>query len=495
MHFNNTKTKTDEKYTAWGPEALSLRQESIRRNRSLLAAKRERWITKNSYFYRAVGKLFAFLVEPHKSVLNVGCQTGFFLKAVSARRGVGVDMSSEMIAIAKTLRPEFAYTDNISALSKTAEKFDYIIYSDIAETVDVLDGLRSLKGFCQRHTRLLIYSYNHLWEPLVMISERLGWKMPEPQKNWLSENDIRDLLTVAGYEWLKTHKFILFPKYIPLLSSFFNVFLARLPFIRRLCVMQVLIARPLLPALKKEELTVSVIIPCKNEQGNIEHAVRRIPKMGRHTEIVFCDDLSTDNTVREIRKAQEKHPALDIQLVSGPGICKSKNVWAGFDAASSDILMILDGDLTVMPEELTYFFDTIAGGTAEFVNGSRLVYPMPKGAMKVSNMIGNNFFSNVFSFILGQRIRDTLCGTKVLFRTDWERIKPMVDTWGTTDRWGDYDLLFGASKLNLKIIDLPVHYQERIYGATKMTKVFRHGLIMLTMCFHGYKKLHGKKAY
>jgi hypothetical protein len=151
--------------------------------------------------------------------------------------------------------------------------------------------------------------------------------------------------------------------------------------------------------------------------------------------------------------------------------------------------MILDADLTTMPEELGYFLEVVASGQAEFVNGSRLVYPVPKGAMNTVNMLGNKFFSVAFTYLLGQRVKDTLCGTKVLWRSDWERIKPMLGSWGIDDRWGDYELLFGAAKLNLKILDLPVHYQERIYGSTKMTKVFRNGLVMLKMCWHGFLKL------
>jgi glycosyltransferase involved in cell wall biosynthesis len=230
-------------------------------------------------------------------------------------------------------------------------------------------------------------------------------------------------------------------------------------------------------------------VPCKDERGNVESAVTRTPELGRSTELIFCDDQSTDGTADEVLRMQQLHPDRSIRLVNGPGICKSKNVWKGFEAAQGDILLILDADLTVMPEELPYFIAAITRGGAEFVNGSRLVYPIPKAAMKGANVFGNKFFSLVFSYLLGQRIKDTLCGTKVLWRSDWERIRPMIGTWGTVDRWGDYELLFGAAKLNLRILDQPVHYQERIFGATKMTKVFKHGLTMLRMCYHGFLKL------
>ena len=249
------------------------------------------------------------------------------------------------------------------------------------------------------------------------------------------------------------------------------------------------IARALPPPVPKEELSFSVIVPCKDERGNVEDAVQRILQMGRQTEIIFCDDQSTDGTADEVIRICSLYPEKNIRLERGPGVCKSKNVWTGFNAAKGDVLMILDADLTTMPEELVYFVDVIASGHAEFVNGSRLVYPVPKGAMNAANMLGNKFFSVAFTYLLGQRVKDTLCGTKVLWRSDWERIKPMLGSWGTEDRWGDYELLFGAAKLNLKILDLPVHYQERIYGSTKMTKVFRNGLVMLKMCWHGFLKL------
>jgi glycosyltransferase involved in cell wall biosynthesis len=294
---------------------------------------------------------------------------------------------------------------------------------------------------------------------------------------------------LSGFEWLKTYRTALLPKYVPLLSEFMNRVVAKFPLIGRLCMIEVLVARPVPKPVEISSVAVSVIVPCKDERGNIESAVVRMPELGRSTEIIFCDDKSTDGTADEVRRMQQLYPERKIRLVPGPGICKSKNVWTGFEAATGDILMILDADLTVMPEELPYFLEAIARGGVEFVNGSRLVYPIPKAAMKNSNLVGNKVFGAIFSYLLGQRIKDTLCGTKVLWRSDWERIRPLVGTWGTEDRWGDYELLFGAAKLNLRILDQPVHYQERIYGVTKMTRVFKNGLIMLSMCVHGFKKL------
>jgi hypothetical protein len=359
----------------------------------------------------------------------------------------------------------------------------------VGDIADVQKTLLRLQTACERHTRLIIYSYNYLWEPLIRLAQWLHLKIPQTEQNWLSEQDLIGLLTLSGFEWLKTYHTALIPKYVPLLSAFMNRIVAKLPFIGRLCMVEVLVARPVPKAVDVSEVTVSVIVPCKDERGNIESIVTRMPELARSTEIIFCDDNSTDGTADEVRRMQRLYAERNIRAVDGPGICKSKNVWTGFEAATGDILVILDADLTVMPEELPYFIDAITRGGAEFVNGSRLVYPIPKAAMKGANVVGNKLFSAVFSYLLGQRIKDTLCGTKVLWRSHWERIRPMIGTWGTVDRWGDYELLFGAAKLNLRILDQPVHYQERIYGATKMTKVFKNGLIMLRMCVHGFRKL------
>lgn len=479
----------------WGSAALEERRERTRRHLVEIAPRRELWINRNRYYYRLLSRLLRFIVEPNKKVLSVRCGTGKLLKAVRPSQAKGIDICAEMIDIAKRRNPSFEFSvafpdkDEFQQRFAAEEKFDYILFNDIGDTVDVLQALQNLRQLCRRHTRLVITTYNHFWEPLVTFAEWLGMKVPRTEQNWLSLSDIRNLMKLAGFEALETHGIVLLPKYVPLLSSVLNRFVARLPLLRRLCMTQLVVGRLTPAPLNPQDISVSVIIPCKDERGNVEDAVRRLPHMGRETEIIFCDDRSTDGTAEEVIRVRARYPHQHVRLEYGPGISKSKNVWTGFNSATGDVLMILDADLTTMPEELVYFMNVIASGQAEFVNGSRLVYPVPKGAMNGANMLGNKFFSIAFTYLLGQRVKDTLCGTKVLWRTDWERIKPMLGTWGTDDRWGDYDLLFGAAKLNLKILDLPVHYQERVYGTTKMTRVLRNGLIMLKMCWYGFLKL------
>ncbi len=480
----------------WGPAALEERRRRTAEHQAKLAGTRRYWIDRNLYFYNLLSRLLQFLIEPAKSVLSIRCSAGDLLAATRPSRGVGVEISEQMIAVAKQRWPNFiykvAFPDSDELLAQfegSSQTFDYIMFSEIDDTVDVQRAFQNLRHLCHRHTRLIIVTYNYLWEPLVSLAEKLGLKVPRIEQNWLSPADVRNLMRVSGYELLSTRRIVLMPKYIPLLSAFLNGFCARLPGLNRLCMTELHVARPMPPSLEVSNLSVSVIIPCKDEEGNIQDAVRRIPNLAGHTEIIFCDDKSTDGTAAEIIRMQEAHPEKDIRLLTGPGISKARNVWTGFEAAQGDIVLILDADLTTMPEELPYFVATLASGSAEFINGSRLIYPVPKGAMKGANMLGNKFFSLAFSYLLSQRVKDTLCGTKALWRSDWERIKPLIGSWGVEDRWGDYELLFGASKLSLQIVDLPVHYQERIYGKTKMTRVFRNGLVMLRMCWHGFLEL------
>ncbi len=475
----------------WGPAFLKASRDERRAFQARYASQREKWVRANRYYYGQVERTLRFLIEPQKRVLSVRCQTGFTLEAVAPSRGLGVEISEEMIAEAKQLRPQFEYVCADTEDIDLGEQFDYIIVNDVFDTVDLLSTLRRVRAHTQPDSRVLICNYNRLWQPILGLASKLGMRMPQLEPNWLSDDDLRNVAELAGLEFLRTYRTILFPKWLPFFSWFVNRCIARLPWLDRLCMIRVLVARPLPPERDKNEVSVSVIIPCKNEEGNIQSAVERVPDMGRWTELVFCDDKSDDGTVAEVQRMQREYPHKRIRLIKGPGICKADNVWTGFEDAAGDVLMILDADLTVMPEELPAFFNALVEGRGEFINGSRLVYPMKKLAMKHANYAGNKAFASLFSFILGQRIKDTLCGTKVFWRSDWKRIRPLIGTWGVKDRWGDFELLFCAARRNLRIVDLPIHYQERLQGVTKMKRVLGNGCNMLRMAIAAYLKLRG----
>ncbi len=242
---------------------------------------------------------------------------------------------------------------------------------------------------------------------------------------------------------------------------------------------------------KAKVFSCSVIIPCHNEVDNIEDCVEKLPCIGSHTELIFVDDNSYDGTVERIEEMIEKYEGeKDIKLIRQiPHLGKGSAVRKGFDAASGDILFIYDADLTVPPEDLPKFYQPIAEGKAEFINGSRMVYPMENRAMRKLNFLANKAFSKIFTWLLEQKITDTLCGTKVLFKKDYEKIRAGRNYFGNFDPTGDFELLLGAARLNLKIVEIPVIYRARVHGDFKISrKRFKYGCLFLIMCFNGFRR-------
>jgi ubiquinone/menaquinone biosynthesis C-methylase UbiE len=454
-----------------------------------LAAERETWIRRNRYYYEDQTKYYRFLVPEGLSILELGCGTGDLLHALKTRRGVGVDFSGEMIKRAGERYPDLEFREaDIETLETWGETFEVIILADVVGHLqDIEETLRSLRSFCHSETRVVVSYYSFLWEPFLKVAEGLGQKMPQQHQNWLSTEDIGNLLALAGYEEIKTEYRLLLPKRIPCLSGFINRFIAPLPGIRRLCLCRYIVARPL-GLREKKEFSTTILIPCRNEKGNVEAAVDRLPSFGEHQEIVFVEGGSTDGTREEIQSMMEKYPEKDIKFMVQQGQGKGDAVRSGFSFAKGDILMILDGDLTVPPEDLPKFYRALADDVGEFVNGCRLVYPMEKQAMRILNLLGNRFFSFMFTWILNQRFKDTLCGTKALFRKDYEKIQGNRGYFGEFDPFGDFDLIFGASKLNLKVVEVPIRYRERTYGSTNISR-FRHGWLLLRMSMFAFRKI------
>ncbi|HEV8311096.1 MAG TPA: glycosyltransferase, partial [Methylomirabilota bacterium] len=431
---------------------------------------------------------------PGQSVLEIGCGTGDLLAAVEPREGVGLDLSPRMVERARAKFPGLTWLVGDAEALALDRRFDYVIMSDLlGHLEDVWSAFQQLKGVARPDTRVIITYYNHFWEPVLRAAELVGQRIPLRLQNWLSFDDIENLLFLCDFEVVKRGHRFLVPKHVPWLSDWVNRTVARLPGIRRLGLVAYVVARPRPGAFgppATSATSVSVVVPCRNERGNIQPAVARLPGMGLHTELIFVDGASTDGTREEIeseiRRWQGKR---DIKLVlQSPPTGKGDAVRRGFDAATGDVLLILDADLTVEPEDLPKFYRAIVEGKGDLINGSRLVYPRERQAMRFLNFLGNKVFGWLFTWLLEQRITDTLCGTKVLRRADYLKIKANRAFFGDFDPFGDFDLLFGAAKLNLKIVELPVRYRDRAYGTTKISR-FRHGLLLFRMFWVALNKL------
>ena len=450
-----------------------------------IARKADKWQGCGGYYHKRLQDILQFVIPPGQRIIEIGCGQGDLLASLKPSYGVGVDFSSEMIHRARNRYPDFHFVETDAHELDLETKFDFVILSDLVNDLwDVQSVFQNIMLLTTQRSRIIITSYSRLWELPFRIIRKLGLAKPALSQNWLTVEDISGLLSLADFEVIRNWEEIVWPLRTPFIDSFLNRFGAKILPFRWFDLTHVIIAKPCsnlsaLPAKPK----VSVIVPARNEAGNIAQIFSRVPEMGGGTELIFVEGNSTDNTYQMIEKAIADNPQRKSMLLSQSGKGKGDAVRLGFERAHGDILMILDADLTVPPEDLPRFYDVMASGKAEFVNGVRLVYPMEKEAMRFFNLLGNKFFSLAFSWLLGQPIRDTLCGTKVLWKKDYERIASNRSYFGDFDPFGDFDLLFGAAKLNLKISEVPIRYRERTYGTTNISR-WKHGWLLLKMvCF------------
>ncbi|HYX05254.1 MAG TPA: glycosyltransferase [Bacteroidales bacterium] len=451
------------------------------------ATKRVKWKRRNSFYHKSLNKYFSFIIPAGSKVLEIGCGDGELLNAVKPSHGVGVDFSEASIAIAREKFPNLHFlVDNAEDLHLT-EKFDYIILSDLVGSLeDVQKAFSNLKQVSYSHTRIVLSYYNFIWEPFLKFAEWSGLKMKQPRQNWLTTGDIKGLLEVEDFESITINRKLLLPVFIPLLNLIFNKFLANLPLLNQLTLTFIITAR--MKEKHTKDHSVSILVPARNEKGNIENAIKRTPEFGTSQQFIFVEGNSSDGTWEEMQRVQKVYPDHDIFIMKQSGKGKGNAVREGFDKATGDILMILDADLTMPPEDLPKYYRALVENKGEFINGSRLVYPQDKEAMRFLNLMGNKFFSWFFTYLLGQRLRDTLCGTKVLFKKDYEIIKRNRNFFGDFDPFGDFDLIFGAAKLNFRIIEIPIRYRERAYGSTQISR-FKHGWLLIKMSLFAARKM------
>ena len=439
------------------------------------------------YYQQLLRKQYAFWVPPGLRVLELGCGLGDLLAAVKPARSVGVDFSPAMIALARERHPDLEFQVADAVEVPADEEFDYILLADLVNDLpDVQAVFERLQSVAHPRTRLVVSFFNNLWRPVLNAAAKLGLKSPTLLQNWLSTDDVKNLLHLAGWEVIKTEARILWPARMPLWSWLCNRWLA--PLLPDCCFTVGLVARPTPRPVPASQYRCSVVIPARNEAGNIEEAVRRTPEMGQGTEIIIIEGHSTDDTWGEIQRVAAKYPQRTIKVLKQQSRGKGGAVREAFAAATGDLLFILDADLTMPPEELPKFYEAARSGKAEFVNGVRLVYPMEEQAMQFFNMVANKLFGLTFSWLLGQKLKDTLCGTKVLFRADYEAIARNRAYFGDFDPFGDFDLLFGAAKLNLRMVDLPIRYRARTYGQTNIHR-WRHGWLLLRMVMFAARRL------
>ena len=439
-----------------------------------------------NYFYSLLRRYLSLFVLPQNSAVELDPATSQLVAAmpggkIAFRHSVSGRKEDEGVFPPDSIIP----VDSILDVSP-----DYLVLGGLIHYERDIQGLlTTLHGLCHQNTRLLLTYYSNLWRPLVNLASKLGLRRRMPEPNWLSHEDLQNLLLLADFELVWLDSKVLIPIYLPLISNLVNRYLAPLPGFRSFCLINIAVARPLISPSASATPSVSIVVPARNEAGNIENIVNRIPPMGPKDEIIFVEGHSSDNTWGAIEDVQKRYgDEHNIVIVKQDGKGKGDAVRKGFELARNEVLMILDADMTVPPEDLPKFYAAIKAGKGEFINGSRLVYPLEKKAMRFFNLLGNKFFAVAFSFVLGQRFKDTLCGTKVISRSLYEKLASNRSYFGDFDPFGDFDLIFGASRMGLKIVEVPINYRERVYGQTNISR-WRHGALLLAMLMVAARKI------
>ena len=473
-------------------ETLSARKSSIRRQSDAIAGQREHWLERAAFFHEEDLLYLKFLIPAGQRVLELGCGTGFLLAALEPSVGVGIDFSEGMIAQARKAYPHLDFRvgdiEDVDAIQDLPGPFDVIL---IVDTLGSLDDCQTmfehLHHLCERHTRIIIGYFSHLWRPALWLAELVGLRPKQQSQNILSADDVRGLVELADFETIKSEFRMLSPLRLFGLGRTINRFVAPWPIIRHFCLRHYSVCRSL-RQLGCDVKTASIIIPARNERANIEPAIHRIPHFSDAMEIIFVEGHSKDGTWDEIQRVIEKFPNLNIRALRQSGKGKADAVFAACSVARGDVLLILDADLTMPPEQLPKFWQAIRSGKGEFINGSRLVYPMEDGAMQFLNLIANRLFSVTFTWLLSQRFTDTLCGTKVLRKSDYVRLGAQEAQWGEFDPFGDFFLIFGAAKMGLKVLEVPIRYASRTYGETQISR-FRHGAMLIRMVIFAFFRI------
>ena len=424
----------------------------------------------NNYYHYDIQKLIKNFISQDATVIEIEPKGGELLASLYNKEKVGITIA------------------NFSSIKSVKSRYDYVVLSNtLSEVNNIQDFLKEIRKVVHKDSRIIVTYFNFFWKPFLDLGERLGLKLPQVKEpNWLTETDIDNFFYLEGFEKIKSGNRFLVPYKIPIISDFINRYISPLPIINSFCLTNWGIYRPIK---KRGEYSVSVIIPARNEEGNMIGIIKKIPKFGKTLEIIIVEGNSKDDTYKVATKEIKNYRGpVKAYLYKQKGKGKGDAVRLGFSKAKNELLMILDADLTVDPRELPKFYDAAALGLGDLINGSRLVYPMEKQAMRVLNYLGNKFFSVAFSYLLGQKIKDTLCGTKVILKENYEKIAKNRKIFGNFDPFGDFDLLFGAAKLNLKIVEIPIRYKDRSYGKTNISR-FTHGWLLLKMVYFAAKNL------
>ena len=448
--------------------------------------KRLNYLEKKSFLFLEISDFINNCIAGSKKILIFCAGNSLISKNLDANE-INIKEISDDYKI--NYNSKINYSNKIS--DKDISESDNIIIADIEHQLNPAKNLLDLSKKINDDARIIVLSKNLIWMIFIKILKYLLNFSPK-KNNFLPSSYLYNLYSSCNLEIVRIERIIALPINLPFLTNLINK-IFRLPVLNLFCVSSITILKKMQKKIEKNDnKIISFIIPCKDEEKNIPLFKEQISKLNKNYEYLFGDDKSTDDTKKEISKLYEANKELKIKQYDGPGICKADNVYRGIDKASGDIIVIYDADLTVDFKDIEFALKILETTNTDFINCTRMIYPQRNKAMKILNFCGNSFFAILFSILFKKRITDTLCGTKIFYKKHWDKIKNDNGEWGAKDLWGDFDLLIGAYKNNLKIIEVPVVYYERKEGETKMTSLFSNTIRMLWIVLSAYYKLRLK---
>ena len=448
--------------------------------------KRLKFLKKKNFLFNEISNFINNCIDETKNIFIFCAGNSSIVKNINAKKIYIKEIDNNY---------EINYGENIyydnEIKGEHISECDTVLIADIEHQSNPTSNLLNLSRLIKDDAKIVILSKNLTWMVFIKFL-KIFFDFSKIKNNFLPSSYLNNLYSSCNLEIVRTERLIAIPIYIPFITTFVNR-IFRLPILNIFCLSNLTILKKINQNFEKNEnKKVSFIIPCKNEENNIRLFENEI-KNNQSFEYLFGDDNSTDYTYKEIDKLSKILPNNNIVKYKGPGICKSENVYKGIEYSSGEIIVIYDADLTVSFEDIKFSLNILNSTNADFINCTRMIYPQKEGAMKFFNFIGNSIFASLFSLLFKKKITDTLCGTKIFYKKDWEKIKKDVSKWGTKDLWGDFDLLIGAYKNNLKITEVPVTYYERKEEGTKMTSLMSNALRMFYIVFSSYYKLRLKK--
>ena len=449
--------------------------------------KRFNFIKSKNYLFTEISNFLNSCIDNSKNVFIFCAGNSIISKNINSNK-INIKEIDKNYKI--NYKESITYKDEV--LDNDISTSDTIIIADIEHQSNPASNLLKLSKIIDDDAKIIILSKNIIWMILIKIL-KFFFNFSPIKNNFLPSSYLYNLFSSCNLEIVRHERIISLPIYIPYITSFINK-LFRLPILNLFCLSSVTILKKINKDFKKEEnLNVSFIIPCKNEENNIMLFKKEIISFDKNYEYLFGDDNSSDKTSLKIDELSNELNERNIIKYNGPGICKSENVYKGIEKSSGDIIVIYDSDLTIGFKDIELCLDILKKTNADFINCTRMIYPQKDGAMKLLNFLGNTFFAGLFSILFKRKITDTLCGTKIFYRKDWKNIKKDISKWGAKDLWGDFDLLIGAYKNNLKITEVPVTYYERRENETKMNSLFFNATRMLYIVLASYYKLRLEK--